>query len=232
MSLKHLPLLLSIVAGMTDLTGFLTLGHLFTAHVTGNLAIVAADVARDFNPRWTQLLIVPVFVIAVGATFIAAQRSRVQGVPLMRRLLWIHCLLLVATLATAVIATPSVDPGGLASALAATLAVSAMGCQFVLVRQALPEAPSTTTMTVNLTDAVLLFVDVLSAPASRRRADRSRLKTSALLLAGFVAGCLMAAAAVRAFADLAWALPASTAVLSALTCERAARQSTRAVDLG
>jgi uncharacterized membrane protein YoaK (UPF0700 family) len=33
----RLPPLLSVIAGMVDLTGFFTLGNIFTAHVTGNL---------------------------------------------------------------------------------------------------------------------------------------------------------------------------------------------------
>ena len=38
----RLPPFLSVIAGMVDLTGFFTLGHIFTAHITGNLVVAAA----------------------------------------------------------------------------------------------------------------------------------------------------------------------------------------------
>jgi uncharacterized membrane protein YoaK (UPF0700 family) len=37
-----LPVVLSTTAGAVDVIGFLALGGLFTAHITGNMAIVAA----------------------------------------------------------------------------------------------------------------------------------------------------------------------------------------------
>ncbi len=37
-----LPTVLSVIAGMVDLLGFLTLGNIFTAHITGNLVLIAA----------------------------------------------------------------------------------------------------------------------------------------------------------------------------------------------
>ena len=48
---KRLPPLLSVIGGMVDLTGFFTLGHVFTAHVTGNLVVAAAALvhAGPFN---------------------------------------------------------------------------------------------------------------------------------------------------------------------------------------
>jgi uncharacterized membrane protein YoaK (UPF0700 family) len=44
---SRLPPLLSMIAGMVDLIVFLTLGNLFTAHISGNLVVIAALVVRS-----------------------------------------------------------------------------------------------------------------------------------------------------------------------------------------
>jgi uncharacterized membrane protein YoaK (UPF0700 family) len=48
-----LPTVLSTTAGAVDVIGFLALGGLFTAHVTGNLVIVAAHYVTG---RFSQML--------------------------------------------------------------------------------------------------------------------------------------------------------------------------------
>jgi uncharacterized membrane protein YoaK (UPF0700 family) len=45
---RTLPLVLSLTAGSTDIIGFLGLNGLFTAHITGNIVVLAAHtVAGD-----------------------------------------------------------------------------------------------------------------------------------------------------------------------------------------
>ena len=46
-----LPVVLSLTAGSMDVIGFLGLGGLFTAHITGNLVIVAAHVVTGEAAR-------------------------------------------------------------------------------------------------------------------------------------------------------------------------------------
>jgi hypothetical protein len=94
----RLPLLLSMIAGMVDSTGFFTLGHVFTAHVTGNI-VLAAGVAVDGGSfHWAQLLAVPVFMLALATVWLVAQASRRHGPSLARLLLLVQFLLLVALL--------------------------------------------------------------------------------------------------------------------------------------
>ena len=61
-----------------------------------------------------------------------------------------------------VIYDPAANPYGLMAAIVAMMAVSAMACQFALLRLAMPGTPSTAVMTGNLANAVLSLLDSLS----------------------------------------------------------------------
>src|SRR6202162_5588126 len=83
----RLPPLLSVIAGMVDLTGFFTLGNIFTAHVTGNLVVIAAKAVRGGPLNLAQTLSVPVFILAVAAVWLLARASGRRGPGLTRLLL-------------------------------------------------------------------------------------------------------------------------------------------------
>jgi uncharacterized membrane protein YoaK (UPF0700 family) len=204
---KQLPTLLSVIAGMVDLTGFLTLGNLFTAHITGNLVVIGALVVRRGRINPPQILAIPAFILAVGATWLLARASGKRGPDLRRLLLLIQFLLLTSLLIFSVITRPSADPHGLMAGVAAMIAVSAMACQFALLRLTLPVAPSTAVMTGNLTNSVLSLLDVVSGTQSLKGGDRQRLIGSLHLLLGFFGGCVVAAAAVTYLGDWAWSFP-------------------------
>ena len=100
-----LPGLLSGIAGMVDVIGFLSLG-LFTAHVTGNLVVIAALVVRGGPPHVAQVLAVPVFAAAVAAAWLIAKASGRRGPGLIRPLLLVQFLLLSCVLVFSVIYDP------------------------------------------------------------------------------------------------------------------------------
>src|SRR5438445_13159633 len=83
---ERLPPLLSVIAGMVDLIGFLTLGNIFTAHITGNLVLAAAAAVRGGPLNVAQALAIPVFMLAVAATWLIAQASNKHGATLARLL--------------------------------------------------------------------------------------------------------------------------------------------------
>src|SRR5215472_10145500 len=69
-----LPVLLSVIAGMVDLIGFLSLG-IFTAHVTGNIVVVGALIVRHNRVNPAQILAIPIFILAVAITWLIAAAS-------------------------------------------------------------------------------------------------------------------------------------------------------------
>ena len=209
----RLPALLSVIAGMVDLTGFFTLGHIFTAHVTGNLVVAAAAAVHGgpFNPA--QILAIPVFMVAVATIWFIAQASDRRGPSLARLLLLVQFMLLAAVLIFSIIARPSADPQGLAAGIAVMIAVAAMACQYALLRLAIPGAISTAVMTGNLTNTVLSLMDLLSKHRALLPVDAGRLRRSCHLLLGFLLGCVVSAFAVSVLGDWTWSLPV---LLSAL----------------
>jgi len=203
---ERLPPLLSVIAGMVDVIGFLSLG-LFTAHVTGNLVVIAALLVRGGPPNVAQVLAVPVFVIAVAAVWRIAKVLKRRGPALARPLLLIQFLLLTCVLIFSVIHGPIVHPHDWMSVVIAMIAVSAMASQFALLRLSVPDAPSTAVMTGNLTNAALSLLDTLSRSQPLTEDANERLKKTLKLVVGFFAGCIAGAAAVSWLEDWAW-LPA------------------------
>ncbi len=211
---KRLPTLLSVIAGMVDLTGFLTLGNIFTAHITGNLVLVAGLVVRGGRMNPAQVLAIPVFIIGVAAVWLLARASGRRGPGLARLLLLVQFLLLVFVLIFSAVTKPSANPHGMMAVITAMIAVSAMACQFALLRLALPVAPSTAVMTGNLTNTVLSLLDRQSRSQPLMAGDAERLTGSLHLLIGFFGGCVVAAAAVSLLGDLAWSFPVALAGLA------------------
>ena len=208
-----LPTLLSVIAGMVDLIGFLSFG-IFTAHVTGNIVVVGALVVRHNRVNPAQILAIPVFILAVAGTWLIAKASGRRSTGLMRPLLLTQFLLITCLLIFSAITKPSADPHGLMATIAAMISVSAMGCQFALLRLALPVAPSTAVMTGNLTNAVLGLVDLSSRTRPLMESDSRRLTGALHLIIGFFVGCVVAAAAFTYLGDWAWSFPAVLAAVA------------------
>jgi len=204
---ERLPPMLSVIAGMVDLTGFFMLGNIFTAHITGNLVVASAVVVRGGPLNPMQLLAIPVFMVAIAFVWLIARSSNRRGPSLVRLLLLVQFLLLAMVLVFCVAAAPSSNPHGIPACVAALIAVSAMACQYALLRLALPRAVSTAVMTGNLTNTVLSIMDALSRGHPLMSADDGRLRRSLYLLFGFLLGCVVAATAISTMGEWAWSLP-------------------------
>lgn len=211
---RWLPASLSVVAGMVDVAGYMSLGHVFTAHITGNLVVIAASFVSHTPINPVQVIAIPVFVIAVAVVWLLASAWGRDRPHLLTLLLTLHFVLLAGVLICGVSTHSFSSHDDFTSGLTAMIAVSAMACQFALLRLALPGGPSTAVMTGNLTDAMLALLDVFAAK-SITTANRSKLLRSVYLIAGFVVGCLAAAAALPFLGDWIWSLPTVLAAATA-----------------
>jgi uncharacterized membrane protein YoaK (UPF0700 family) len=88
-----------VIAGSADVISFLGLGGLFVAHVTGNLAILAAHLVTGNRIGVGLLLSVPAFVLVLALTRLLAAGLDAAGVATLRPLLLLQLLLLAGFLA-------------------------------------------------------------------------------------------------------------------------------------
>jgi uncharacterized membrane protein YoaK (UPF0700 family) len=210
-----LLVVLSVVAGSTDIIGFLGLNGLFTAHITGNLAVLAAHVVAGGEGPFSQLLAVPVFMVMVGLTGVLAGGLESIGVASLRPLLLLQFLLLAGFLSISIATDPRVDPNATKLIFAGMLGVSAMAVQNALVQISLKGAPPTAIMTTNVTrfamdiSKLLLGGNAIDVAQARNRAAR----TLPVIL-GFAVGCAIGAACEAAIGLRSLLLPAALALLA------------------
>jgi uncharacterized membrane protein YoaK (UPF0700 family) len=186
-----LPFVLSTTAGAVDVIGFLALGGLFTAHITGNVVILAVHYVIGCFGEVGPLLAVPVYVAVLGVVTLASVAVERAGYGSRRPLLVLHAALLAGYLGLGVGFGPFADADCPMAVFVGMLAVAAMATQSALVRFALPGSPSTAVMTTNITQ---LTVDLTTLARGRGEPDdraraRRRAGVTFACVVGFVAGC-------------------------------------------
>jgi uncharacterized membrane protein YoaK (UPF0700 family) len=185
-----LPVLLSLIAGYVDTTGFLALGGLFTAHITGNVVTLGAALAHGGLSSVAKLLALPVFCMSI---FLLRYCHTIVGLAEkngLKVLLCLELLFLVAGGVSAVSLAPFRDPDGLPLVLTGMLLVIAMAIQNAAHRLHFPSAPPTNMMTGTTTQIMLDLGDLAQATAPETAAKiRPRLARTAVALWAFATGC-------------------------------------------
>src|SRR4029077_16501928 len=141
--IKLLPFVLAFVAGSVDVISFLGLDGLFTAHITGNLVVLAAHILARGEATLALVISVPLFVIMLAATRVLAAGLDRSGIPSLGVLLFVQFALLCAFLGICIAAGSGVSASAPSMILAGMLGVSAMAVQNALVHISLAGAPST-----------------------------------------------------------------------------------------
>ena len=206
-----IPTALSLIAGVTDVTSWLLLGGFFSAHVTGNMVVVAADIVTGTPPDIVALLAIPVFILTTAAATIIARR--LAGSPRITIVLFgVQAAFLVAAGVLSFTTQASAHPKAGMAVVIGICAVCGMATQNAYLHIVPPRALSTAVMTGNLVAAAVAATDLLLTRGIASDA-RARWAASWPLLAGFVAGCLIGAVGATLFGDQSALIPAVLAVL-------------------
>ncbi len=179
---------LSFNGGFVDTLGFLALQGLFTAHVTGNFVTLGVSIVNGASGALSKLIALPVFVLVVGLTHLAAVAIHRRGLVPLRLLLVAHTLMLAAFAGLAIYWGPFADSDSTKALITGMTGVAAMAIQNAISRQ------PTTLMTGNVTQ---FAIDVFALWGERDPAQRAtihlRLKPVCITLLAFAIGCISAA---------------------------------------
>jgi len=212
---RALPFVLSLIAGATDVIGFLGLSGLFTAHITGNLVVLAAHIVAGDPTIFSYVLSVPVFMMVLLLTRLLAGRLEQTGLSTLQPLLLLQLFFLVAFLSICVAAGPWRDANAILAVIAGMFGVAAMAVQNALVQIALTNTPTTAAMTTNVTHFMLDLGEVLVGRDDARVSQaRARAMHTLPVIVGFAVGCVFGAAFEAAAGLRSLALPTALALLA------------------
>ena len=228
--MKVLPFVLGLIAGSVNIIGFLGLNGLFTAHVTGNFAILAAHVVVGRDASLALMLSVPIFVAALVLTRLLAAGLERAGIAPLGPLLLLQFALLCAFLAVCIAAGPGVDPTAPTMVVAGMLGVCAMAVQNALARIGLIGAPSTAVLTTNITLVTMdLGEMLLGKDADRAAKSRERARRTWPAIAGFLLGCVLGAACEAALGLRSLMLPTGFALVALILAVARGRSAAHAI---
>jgi uncharacterized membrane protein YoaK (UPF0700 family) len=161
---KLIPFVLSVAAGSVDIIGFLGLNGLFTAHVTGNVVVLAAKLVAHEEAPLAYLISVPVFMAVLALTALLAAGLEQRQIPTLLPLLLLQFLLLSAFFAISLEAGERIDPNTEGSSSQACWAFPPWRCKTRSCGLSLTGAPSTAVMTTNITNFSIDVVEMLLGP--------------------------------------------------------------------
>ena len=161
--------ILSWVAGFVDTSAFIILFGIFTAHVTGNIALAGSSfVSSDEETTITRLLMLPTFMLVVALTSLLARYARRKQWPVFAVLLTTEAIALGIFLIIGINLSPAllldvqeeyILPIGMAGVVAMAIQNALMKESKGVFKSYIP----TTVMTGNTTQLTIDLVQFLSA---------------------------------------------------------------------
>jgi uncharacterized membrane protein YoaK (UPF0700 family) len=180
--ITYTTLLLALVAGFCDTATFLSAGGTFSAHVTGNFIVFAAQIIAGGTPStWIKLITFPVFM---GAVIIGSWLLKATGKK--NKLLLSEGILLISAGIIALFL-----PGKSFELPLVIMTVIAMGLQNAYGKLFPKDVYGPTTMmTGNVTQAAIDLRNLLTN-TENKQATKTGLLHQLVLIGGFLGGCLL-----------------------------------------
>lgn len=217
--------LLAFIAGYVDTCVFVALFGLFTAHVTGNFVLIGAELVHHEGDVLPKILALPVFILAVALTVKAVDALRRAGRAPVAPLLYAEAALLIACAGVALALGAAPNASAPAALVPGILATVAMGLQNGLMRLELSALPSTTVMTINVTQSAIDVTTMLGRradPAAAAKRDEAKRRFARMWppILAFTAGAAAGAAGYALMGLSALALPAFVCIALGLRFSR------------
>ena len=215
LGLQLLTAVLGLIAGSLDVISFLGPSQMFTAHVTGNLVILAAHLVGGAPIEMAVLLSLPIFVLALGLARLLASGLDAAGYTTLRPLLLLQFILLASFLSLALAEHLGSNSAASIVTVGGLLGVSAMAVQNGLVQVSLKGAPSTAVMTTNTVRLTMDIGTLLLRPDREQTAKAAeRVNKTWPAVVGFAVGCTFGAACEEHFGLLSLILPTSLSLVA------------------
>lgn len=212
---RTLSHILGFNAGYVDTAGFLALGGLFTAHVTGNFVTLGAALIQGNSGAVSKLLALPVFCLAVVLARLGSNALVARQQPPMRSLVAVKVLLLVAAALLMIVYGPFKDGDQPPAFAAGMLMICAMAVQNAMQRMHLPQLPPSTLMTGNTTQVMIDLADLFKGVlGDERRSVIARLQKMLPAIGTFALGCALGALGYVWLGMWSFALPPVLALVS------------------
>lgn len=206
---------LAFVGGFVDAAAFVALAGLFTSHVTGNFVLISDEIVSGTAGTVAKLAALPVFVAAVCVARWMSLAFERRAVAPLRPLLVVEALVLLAFPVAGELSTGLRSHPPSMALVAGMAAVAAMGVQNAIGRLVIGHLPTTTVMTVNVSQMTIDLIDAWRFRKAKEGATaRARLRRIVPAVVAFAAGAM---AGVWSFASCAFvAMLAPMAVLLGL----------------
>ena len=212
---RTLSHILGFNAGYVDTAGFLALGGLFTAHVTGNFVTLGAALIQGNSGAISKLLALPVFCLAVVLARLGSNALVARQKPPMRSLVAVKVLLLVVAAVLMIVYGPFKDGDQPPAFAAGMLMICAMAVQNAMQRMHLPQLPPSTLMTGNTTQVMIDLADLFKGvQGDERRSVIARLQKMLPAIGTFALGCALGALGYVWLGMWSFALPPVLALVS------------------